>query len=317
MMNILKNDSIWLSDSRFLNDSREIEDGRKATLEAIKAVIEDTNFPYSKDILKSIADHFNSPDLHCFVASFCLDNSLASQWALYAGKGKGCCIEFDVNNPETRRFFTQRPDRPKSLRYFRLYKAIYDSNVKAKFQEDIIRGFYQELYQVANDAHDANKLDQFRGQLIGSLSYSLASYKDPSFRDENEVRLVLDQYHADKEFELKFRAKNNFIIPYVESKGLKKKSECNHRLPTISKVSVAPCAYHDDVLKSIMNLQKLIQKDSEGSHQLIPELPPINRILVAPCAYHEDVLRSIRNFLKLIKKGDIIVKSYNLPYRGE
>ena len=78
-------------------------------------------------------------------------------------------------------------------------------------------------------------------------------YKTSLFTNENEIRLVLDQYNAQKCFKINFRERNNFIIPYVETNGLliKDTPTMIPKLPPIKRILVAPCQYQDDVIKSI------------------------------------------------------------------
>lgn len=280
MKSILENDNLWLSDSRFLNDKTELEEGRKAIIKAIDKLRKNSNFDES--ILNELLKYFKSDDLCVYVASFCTSSNLAHQWALYANKGQGVCIKYEINNDYERKLF--RLEDRFQLAYFRLYKVNYAcSKDKAKIQETLIIDFFKQFYSNVERS-------KFVGNLKGFLSKSLAVFKDKSFAAEQEVRLVLDKYNAEESFKIKHRVRNNIIIPYVETNGLN--SGEKYYLATIKEILVAPVAHQDTVVKSIevfiKNLAERGRENRDGHEK-------------------EDEKKS----LKTIK-----VKPYNLPYRA-
>lgn len=291
MKSILENDNLWLSDSRFLNDKTELEDGRKATIEAINKLLNKSN-NLDKSILEELLEYFKSDDLCVYVASFCTKSNLAHQWALYANKGQGVCIKYEINNDNGRKFF--RLDNKSQPSYFRLYKVNYAcSKDKAKMQETLIADFFRQFY---SDISTTDKLRPiFVGYLKGFLARSLSVFKNESFAAEQEVRLVLDKYNAEESFEIKYRVRNNIIIPYVETNGLKDNTKelCGHyQLAPIKEILVAPVAYQDTVIRSIEILIKNLAEHGRSDREEFER----------------------KNEGKILK--EIKVKTYDLPYRA-
>jgi len=165
-----------------------------------------------------------------YIACFCRNGDLLSQWRGYGGSGDGYALGF-------------KPAILSSVGggKVRLRRVIYDP----RKQEALIKGWVQQLFDLQETAVNEgleiikakpaggtlqDMMRQFRArtdaakQAAASLDTALerfgrfiaeclVSFKNPSYREEAEWRLIVFGKEAGQ---IKYRAKEGNLIPYVE-----------------------------------------------------------------------------------------------------
>lgn len=201
---ILTNQTIWLTDFRFLNDSRELFDGIDIFSEALKHPIHGffSSVQYKKDSIeylkKSFSDScsFGINEEPIFIFSLSRVGALLSQWRSYGSYA----IEFDE-----KAFKTEFPD---------LKACIYKTEEKIKTATALSTNSLAKISQdmKANEGRiGISSLDS----LVDIMGHA-AVFKDAGFAEEQEMRIVEKASVMEGDDNIKFRQKNNILIPYIE-----------------------------------------------------------------------------------------------------
>ena len=156
-------------------------------------------------------DNFLSPvSKGNLVACFSRARDSLEQWRGYGVSG-AVCISLATYQPGTRPLFYA----PHHMRY----NVFYDTYPKIVMLLSIIRRFEREYdldRQVMSDHWLDNHDSEYVNHLTLIISRSIAAFKDLSFKQEFEVRLVIPYNQVDKyEGGLKFRVSPLGLIPYV------------------------------------------------------------------------------------------------------
>lgn len=207
-LNILRNKSIYLSDPLKMNDTAEIKwylnrinDVSKKT-NGYDSVLEMMRFRSGIDFcFEDLLNYLKSQGKRSiYISCFSEEPDLLSQWRAYADDGKGVSIGFDLNQ-----------------------LATYDNWLieKVIYTNDIVQGNIENDVEVVADGmptvfsehqiiDKGKKIEIFLNELMSVL----AKYKNPSFEEEKEVRLIycedmmfeeiIDSYGA---FQNKFQTK--------------------------------------------------------------------------------------------------------------
>lgn len=243
---IVNNNSFWLSSPRFMNDlseykysidiilksideyikSYKLSDNENKLLDAIRSMIalhksESCSFTENQYIK---LDYFM-----CFSSM----RDYLPLWSMYRGDNTGISIGFDFKdfNPLPKGFFLDM-----------IYNE-NDSNFSYRnFINNVLNFYEKELLPII----DNSSVNQITGYLAwGAASYIVnnsINQKDSSFSHEKETRFILRSYDKG---DLKFRATNKFIVPYIDYKYPEE------HLP-ITSITVSPYAEEKDlVLDSI------------------------------------------------------------------
>jgi hypothetical protein len=191
----------------FMNDATEITYGVELVREVLSDRIGTVSGPASQSVLK-IADRSVdavSGSLEVYVASFCSEADLLSQWRGYGATSGRFCIIFDAE-----RLY----HHPSTLQY-RLDRVIYDRNDQKEKVDAIIDRAMEAVRQVADlQAPDYNRLGNaicvtLAEQLIEALAY----FKHPGFKEEKEWRAV---HHLQGRSAVRFEPIRGTIRPFVE-----------------------------------------------------------------------------------------------------
>jgi hypothetical protein len=200
LLGIVKNSQLWATKVQYMNDTTEFG----LALSMMRRELENINSDsqHSPESEKAAAVQLQSSlagleDINICAACFCKNGDLLSQWRGYAGGGHGYAIGFDVD------VLMQIADRSE----FILGRCIYERET----QQDIVR-------QVV--AHCIRNEMDFGDEAMG-VSRPLADllfrygvfFKDPSFRDEEEWRLVSYTISYDDK-QLKFRTGSSMLTPF-------------------------------------------------------------------------------------------------------
>ncbi|MFJ2329561.1 DUF2971 domain-containing protein [Pseudomonas sp. NPDC087690] len=203
MKSIIENKKMWLTDSRFLNDSQEMHDGIERIIHYLNHQQE--HFSHRHEYLK-LAVGYLAQDLGqgkyykaerrpVYVCSFSEQRDLLSQWRAYGSYA----IEFESD------------EIPLEIK-----TCVYDVDEKNTQAAHVA---LSALEIVASEMSGDGLCGAPSFEAVANLVSLAATFKDSSFSEEREVRLVLG-HDKDPMFnqrlKVHFRAKGNYLIPYVE-----------------------------------------------------------------------------------------------------
>lgn len=189
LISILKNRQLWLTDSMYLNDSEEMLDG--ASILASTLLSDDLE-PVSSGNKKYISDAINNiknRDIPAYyIASFSEQDDLLSQWRAYGM----FCIEFE----------------PSKINNIRCAYVIDDKSQIARSSINTCDQSIQ-LYKMQG-ADTFAEQTTYMELVVASLRM-----KNEGFSEEKEHRMIVSVEGLDRAKQVKFRAKNDIVIPYI------------------------------------------------------------------------------------------------------
>jgi hypothetical protein len=200
---MLETKKIWASKIRHLNDASEYTHAKnwlvdelkrrdQGTLSSALAALTSENASPVVGRIGRVAFTVATADKPVMVASFSAAENLLSQWRAYCPQGNGFSLGFDASlYAET-----------EPLEGMRLVKCIYTDS-----ERDDLCGALIESWSEYPD----NNLSMML-KVLGDCMTVIAAVKDPSFKEEQEWRLV-GMGHA---LQKKFRPGRHGIVPYVE-----------------------------------------------------------------------------------------------------
>jgi hypothetical protein len=282
LLGIIESKSLWASDPEFLNDARELKYGRdnlRAALlasadqadEAGQAGAEFLDGEYRAKLIRMGARYLDAdgvkeergPTLPAvYVACFCEDGDLLSQWRGYGASG-GFAIGFRA---------TAMPDFLVRDKGFTEASAIPDSPPVVKPELVKVGYGHRAVKRMVGGIVDTVPLRRDEGppgvagrdMATGVLIPGLASVKQEAFAEEKEWRLIV----GGSSREGSFRAGPLGIVPYVhmEFPG-----------DAIAKVIVGP-GDHSDLRRSgverLLLRHDIIRSGAEGEcHVTLSEVP--------------------------------------------
>lgn len=198
MLGIVKDKSIWATDIKYLNDAAELQNA----IELVRKEFRKRRELESQEsaIIDQFSNHFesglNSFLIYC-VFSLSQEGDLLSQWRSYCPESGGYSLGFD---PSLLIEFVKKPG-------FVLVKCQYDRNQ----HENIIRQLIDESVNAYKNPPNgiANMAVE---DFFSKFRRICPMFKDPSFSDEQEWRLVSNF----PSLQPKFREGKSVIIPYKE-----------------------------------------------------------------------------------------------------
>jgi hypothetical protein len=228
LLGIVEKKKLWATKIQYMNDATEFRLALKMVRKELDRVIGNAHQASERTAAAGFQESLKGiEDINIFAACFCEDGDLLSQWRGYTRGRHGYAIGFDTD------VLMQVADRGG----FALGPCIYDRNVQSKIvHEVVLQCIKSEL-----DFYTNRRLG-FHGPLADILFRYGAFFKDASFQEEREWRLVSRPivYNDDQ---LRFRPGSSTIAPYYAL-------PINHEdgLP-IRKVVVGPCP-HTELSKS-------------------------------------------------------------------
>lgn len=214
LMGIVESRAIWASDIRYMNDSAEI----KHTADLLGAEIaarlasRDANQKLLGQFTDWIANRMTNGHM-LFGASFRSNGNLLSQWRGYSVLGKGVSIGFD---PQYLVACARR-------QACRLGKCIYDLGEQKALIKQIVDEI-QTLAQIHGENTDQSRRPPNQSyydifELMESDLLRIAAIlKHPSFREEEEWRIVSPVLSDYVESPVQFREGTSMLVPYLEIK---------------------------------------------------------------------------------------------------
>jgi len=199
LVGIVSSGVLRASNFSYLNDSAEIQYGREIARTVIKAYIESNQSSAHREVFvraKKTLDDVGM-GVEFYLACFCTEADLLSQWRSYGSAKGGFCIGFDTK---------ALPDS--GLKYS-LSRALYDLGEQQHNVKQAIDSAAQAL-SVGSSADFLDRVhDLFTRKVIGKICF----FKHPGFAEEKEWRAVHQFESADQ---IKFDTSSGIIKPFVD-----------------------------------------------------------------------------------------------------
>jgi len=223
---IIEGGDLWLSHLRFSNDEAELRYGQDLVHDELAQLSGQADLlPSRRAELQAIRDRFAATrDQSIYIACFCEQADLLSQWRAYADNGGGVSIEFD---PVGMQLFSG-PNVPTGLS--RLWRVFYDPAQQRKIVRSCID------YPYWNAATEDERIEH----VVEAIQFFVPTFKDPGFHGEMERRLIFTPGGPAAPLP-RFRVRSGMVVPYVRLRELAPAAFAapNARLP-ILKVMVGP-----------------------------------------------------------------------------
>jgi hypothetical protein len=217
-LNIIKSGAIWATDALFMNDASELQ----LATDIFRAKLgrwlgQNINLKVNRD---AFAHHFwdafgGSGELGenpLYIACFCVEDDLLSQWRAYAKGGQGYSMQFDASTLDA--WLDNGAE---------LLSVIYEPERHNRLARDLVVNGINAAKKVRPSGKTIKtSLYQMAGRITGQLARTFAyRIKHKSFAEEQEWRLVYQAPPMEKPGEeskprpREFRAGERGIVPYV------------------------------------------------------------------------------------------------------
>lgn len=200
LLGIIENSRLWATDLRFLNDPSEGGFLPERLLGLMSSKLGGVS-DIEKSIITGLEKALLNPrwNYSTFAVSFSTNGDLLSQWRGYGSFGKGYAVGLNLEG---------MLPHPQIASY---YDVVYGDKGLADLALDLL-----DLFVSATGEWGDKMLDEW----AHTLSVLSKSFKDPSYSEEQESRLVCSYSDDGKnnfhnELPLKFRAKGSDVVPYI------------------------------------------------------------------------------------------------------
>jgi hypothetical protein len=233
---IIETGNIWATNYRYVNDLTEFVYANTLLREEIERRLSPTSpsiTPLAEAVLIAIRD---TPDLlvgavDIYIACFCEDGDLLSQWRAYGGRGGGFAIGFKIDKIQARLVGKD----------YYLYRVNYDETKQKEIIRFLIDSFLTEIDELGTGVDPKgiaqpavySEWEDGSIRLLSSLPNPLGAlcvqltfcflelaccFKNPNFEVEKEWRLVIKSFSDEQALhpDLKFRVSGSTVIPYLE-----------------------------------------------------------------------------------------------------
>ena len=205
----------------YLNDPLELQYGRELIIQKLKyfrniernLII--TNF--LNDLINDSGSLGKSPSHSIFMASFCDNGNLLSQWRGYASRGCGYNLGISLDSD------TQACDDLHNPVKFYLRKIIYEFDEQESMIEFYLSKLIDAISSSIKSFENYSKID--RETILSKIGLHLKnllvdiiiSLKNPVYAREKEWRLIRVIRWDELTTIINFRGKNDELIPYVNT----------------------------------------------------------------------------------------------------
>jgi hypothetical protein len=214
---IVNSDSLHLSLSKYSNDPNESKIGENVLKKIFNSDIEEKE----KNLLQNAIRIIESKQFNFFENAFvfCMSEKVddLNQWRIYSDNGRGVVLKINSEYYQTKKI-DQILDKEflKGPRNDELYldKCIYDMDSQVSLVKRLVK-IFSLLFLM-----EALGKDTVAYSFLNYLSFISAFFKNESFKDENEWRLIcfpIIQQHINQfKYKISYKIKRSVIIPYVE-----------------------------------------------------------------------------------------------------
>lgn len=245
--------TLRLSSVTSMNDSLELQWGVRLLADyAEKKWADETKHVFS-ELLEAFSSRFG------FLAScFSTEGDMLSQWRAYADDGRGFCIGFD-------------PAAVASIPS-RLLRVCYEKSAQEKILSDALSEVLMEDGVEVSDEEGDKRTDQ-----LVMLLLDVIGFKNPAFKEEQEVRLVRLMYHQGEEFPLLLPGSGEIDLHGVkfQMRGSKPSPYLDVQLPGdnagIKEIVIGPRADVTDrelqLMMGALGFKGIVLRRSEASYR--------------------------------------------------
>lgn len=219
MKGIIDHRSFWCTDINFLNDKQEIKYGKKIIIDRLNNFIANEHNESIKSLLTKLKEVIGIHNIYdTFIFCMSKENHLLYQWEYYANHGKGYNLGFIFNiefNNKTK--ISYDLNNLSENKHPVLRKVIYE--IEEQFEivdlyiNSIIKGTKNILAQ--NNYSDKSWISIASLYVSNILLEMLCSLKSPSYKEEQEWRLVYMIQKTYKPELCNFRIRDNILIPFL------------------------------------------------------------------------------------------------------
>jgi hypothetical protein len=221
MKGIIENRSIWFTDIDSVNDPFELHYGKEIITNILNGYIEKQKDENIVTMLRGIYDYLiastNKIIHRPYIACFCENGNLLSQWRGYSGENGGYSLCFRIQ--DTTNYLLDASVLNKSEIVF-LRKIIYNKEI----QETLIKNYIDKIIIGAKNLF-LNINGNVKVVWVGMASLSSAnifldmmlSFKNPCFQEEKEWRIIKIVGSGKSQFTnyLQFNEKKGQLLPFL------------------------------------------------------------------------------------------------------
>jgi Protein of unknown function (DUF2971) len=232
LLGIIETDSIYATNFRYVNDLTEFTYANDLLRNELSRTQDNQNievYGAFRHILQSPEMLLAGTDL--YLACFCEDGDLLSQWRAYGSRGGGYALGFRASAANAHKMNPRKS----------LYRVTYDEEQQVRLLRFLVEAYKRDIIDSGShlnllsfqkpaiypsDEPGSTGLKSGFGGSIGELTIELAQafvelacgFKNSHFKEEREWRLVHRGHVADSQgrFNIQFRTAGSAIIPYVK-----------------------------------------------------------------------------------------------------
>lgn len=241
LQGIVQSQRLWASNALFLNDATELVHAGSVISDVLESLRAEANGEASRTFIergqRSLRlDEMTGGLFEVYVACFCADGDLLSQWRGYPPAGGGYALGL------CSRLLGERSPQP-----VHLWRVIYAAEEQTRLVQDVIRPLVPAL-DALEKSHGADVAVAAVPPCLQRARSLLAEFafcfKHPSFKEETEWRLVHLRSRLDEERQLpvECRPTPTGFVPYVGLALPDAAGVFTGRLP-IQEVVVGPTAH--------------------------------------------------------------------------
>lgn len=211
LLGIVGSQKLWASDVRYMNDSAELKHAADLIrLEVQRRLAEGKG---KADLLGQFVDWvtYRITNGHLlFGASFRSHGNLLSQWRGYSTHGKGVSLGFSAD------YILQCARK----QHFQIGRCIYEPERQRQLIAYVVDAVEANVEQQVQEGATSEELSALYHTIFEQIEIDLlriaAILKHPSFREEQEWRLISPVLLSWGDSRILFREANAMLVPYVE-----------------------------------------------------------------------------------------------------
>ena len=216
LLGMLQSNRVWATNSRFMNDPTEIAYAIRLVREVADANLREGDARWLKEVRDwvetFIGEYENNAKV--YIACFCSEGDLLSQWRGYGAVGGGYSIGFIGKHTGAEEVTSA--EKPEPI----LRKVIYDRRTQARLVGDWLRGLSvleQARRKKPGQLRAQQRVNDWWAFFNMFLSECLNCFKDPAYREEQEWRLIqFGRFAREEVVKASFRSRGERLVPYVE-----------------------------------------------------------------------------------------------------
>ena len=263
LLGISHSKNIWATDIRFLNDKKELQhilDITHSILDDFYKVddnpkkIKEINYDFIEGLRINLVREWR-PEV--YVASFTENGDILSQWRGYCPNG-GFSIGFHYD------MLSQIAIKHDSF----LVPCVYDFKSQKQMIEELLVSCNKKYVEAIKDDNQKN-IDELANSISNEFLIALFAlapmFKHKSFKEEREWRIVSSRFYGVKQ-EIKFRANESNIIPYIEISLCQSEEDINFK-----EIFVGPASSNQFSIEAVL---RLLEKNRIPEHSIMLSCAP-------------------------------------------